>query len=226
MKNSEVIEKEINGIPTATVIWLHGLGADGSDFEPIVPQLKIPVDLGLRFIFPHAPFRSITINNGMTMRAWYDIMSLDRTGVQDEDGIRQSALMVESLIEKENKRGIESERIIIAGFSQGGAIALHSALRCPQRLGGLLALSTYLPLEFTLKNDVIENEKSQSRELPIFLAHGQYDPVIQFNFGVQTRIMLEEMKYSVLWNEYPMDHAVCQDEIKDIGLWISKILMS
>jgi|TARA_B100000767_G_C19708531_1_gene511692 phospholipase/carboxylesterase len=226
LKNSEVIEKEINGIPTATVIWLHGLGADGSDFEPIVPQLKIPVDLGLRFIFPHAPFRSITINNGMTMRAWYDIMSLDRTGVQDEDGIRQSALMVESLIEKENKRGIESERIIIAGFSQGGAIALHSALRCPQRLGGLLALSTYLPLEFTLKNDVIENEKSQSRELPIFLAHGQYDPVIQFNLGVQTRIMLEEMKYSVLWNEYPMDHAVCQDEIKDIGLWISKILMS
>ena len=126
MKNSEVIEKEINGIPTATVIWLHGLGADGSDFEPIVPQLKIPVDLGLRFIFPHAPFRSITINNGMTMRAWYDIMSLDRTGVQDEDGIRQSALMVESLIEKENKRGIESERIIIAGFSQGGAIALQN----------------------------------------------------------------------------------------------------
>ena len=225
MKNNQIIEKEINGIPTATIIWLHGLGADGSDFEPIVPQLEIPVSLGLRFIFPHAPFRPITINGGSTMRAWYDVMILDRGGAQDEDGIRQSALMIGSLIERENKRGIKSERIIIAGFSQGGAVALHTALRYPEKLGGLLALSTYLPLELTLENEVIKNTKSQCRGLPIFLAHGTNDSVIQIDLGKQTRIMLEKMKYSVLWNEYPMVHAVCQDEIKDIGLWISKSLM-
>ncbi len=225
MKNNQIIEKEINGIPTATIIWLHGLGADGSDFEPIVPQLEIPVSLGLRFIFPHAPFRSITINGGSTMRAWYDVMSLDRGGAQDEEGIRQSALTIGSLIERENKRGIKSERIIIAGFSQGGAVALHATLRYPEKLGGLLALSTYLPLELTLENEVIKNKKSQCRGLPIFLAHGKYDPVIQIDLGKQTRIMLEKMKYSVLWKEYPMVHAVCQDEIKDIGLLISKSLM-
>ena len=225
MNKNEVIEKEINGTPTATVIWLHGLGADGSDFEPIVPQLEIPKNLGLRFIFPHAPLRSITINGGMTMRAWYDVMSLDRDGTQDEEGIRQSTLMLESLIEREKKRGITSRRIIIAGFSQGGAIALHTALRYPKKLGGLLALSTYLPLESTLNSEVIENDKSQPRDLPIFLAHGQYDPVIPFDAGKLSRLKLEEMQYSVLWNEYPMDHSVCQNEIKDIGVWISKNLI-
>jgi len=224
LNKNKIIETEINGTPSATVIWLHGLGADGSDFEPIVPQLEIPKILGLRFIFPHAPLRSITINGGMTMRGWYDVMSLNRDGAQDEEGIRQSTLILESLIERERKRGIESNRIIIAGFSQGGAIAIHTALRYPKKLGGLLALSTYLPLESSLKNEVVENERSQPRDLPIFLAHGQYDPVIPFDAGKKSGLILEEMGFPVSWNEYPMDHSVCQSEIKDIGLWISKNL--
>jgi|TARA_B100001094_G_scaffold137874_1_gene133506 phospholipase/carboxylesterase len=224
LNHNDIVEIEINGKPTASIIWLHGLGADGHDFESIVPQLNIPENIGIRFLFPHAPIRPITINGGMPMRAWYDISSLDRQGTQDEKGIRESSLFLESLITREFNRGVNHRRIILAGFSQGGAIALHTALRFPHSLGGLLALSTWLPLENSLKEEVINNKYSQSTEIPIFLAHGQFDPVIALKFGLESKKMLLDMKYSTLWKEYPMDHSVCVEEIKDIGLWISEAL--
>jgi phospholipase/carboxylesterase len=224
LNDNDIVEIEINNKPTASIIWLHGLGADGHDFESIVPQLDISEKIGVRFLFPHAPIRPITINNDMPMRAWYDITSLDRHGAQDEKGIRESSLFLESLITKEVNRGINHEKIILAGFSQGGAIAIHTALRHPRNLGGLLALSTWLPLESSLKDEVITNKNSQSTDIPIFLAHGRFDPVIEFKFGLESKKILTDMKYSVLWKDYPMDHSVCIEEIKDIGLWISNIL--
>ncbi|HJL92891.1 MAG TPA: carboxylesterase [Woeseiaceae bacterium] len=226
-KNSnEAIEKEINGNPLGSVIWLHGLGADGHDFEPIVNELDIPEELGIRFVFPHAPYRPITINGGMNMRAWYDVTSLDRKGAQDEQGIRQSSSYLEKLIDQENKRGIPHNRIIVAGFSQGGAIVLHASLRYPQRLGGLIALSTWLPLESTLEEEVTNNENSQPSDLPIFLAHGKYDPVIPFDFGLESKYLIEKNGYLVNWHEYLIEHSVSQQEIKDIGCWISGVMQA
>ena len=224
--NNQTIEKEINGNPLGSVIWLHGLGADGHDFEPIVNELDIPEKLGIRFVFPHAPYRSITINGGMNMRAWYDVKSLDRKGAQDEQGIRQSGSFLEELIDQENKRGIPHNRIIIAGFSQGGAIVLHTALRYPRRLGGLIALSTWLPLESTFEEEVVNNKNSQPSDLPIFLAHGKYDPVIPFDFGLESKYLIEKNGYSVNWHEYSIEHSVSQQEIKDIGCWISKVMQA
>ena len=223
---NEAIEKEINGNPLGSVIWLHGLGADGHDFEPIVNELDIPEELGIRFVFPHAPYRPITINGGMNMRAWYDVTSLDRKGDQDEQGIRQSSSYLEKLIDQENKRGIPHNRIIVAGFSQGGAIVLHASLRYPQRLGGLIALSTWLPLELTLEEEVANNKNSQPLDLPIFLAHGKYDPVIPFDFGLESKSLIEKNGYSVNWHEYSIEHSVSQQEIKDIGCWISKVMQA
>ena len=177
MQNLQTVEVAATENPDGSVIWLHGLGADGHDFEAIVPQLNLPADLNLRFVFPHAPVRPVTLNGGMAMRAWYDIISLDRNGPVDEDGIRQSAAILGSLVERELERGVAYDKMVVAGFSQGGAIASHFALRFPERLAGLMALSTYLPMQSTLKAEVSGEDNSQPRDLRIFMAHGSFDPV-------------------------------------------------
>ncbi len=216
----ETVEIDNEGPLSGSIIWLHGLGADGHDFEGIVPQLGLPDSLRLRFVFPHAPMRPVTINGGVTMRAWYDILSLDRNGPQDEQGIRNSAAMLVALIEREHERGIPYDQIVVAGFSQGGAIALHAALRYPHRLAGLMALSTWLPLGNTLAAEVVDNEHAQSRELPVFIAHGQFDPMLPVSLGEESRDALTNMKYTVAWHEYPMAHAICAEEIADIRAWL------
>ena len=211
---------------TAAIIWLHGLGADGHDFEPIVPELQLPADMNVRFVFPHAPVRPVTINGGMSMRAWYDIISLDRDGPQDEAGIRDSSELLCQLIEREQQRGIACDRIILAGFSQGGAIASHTALRFEHRLAGLMALSTYLPLTETLQREVVTNPQAQDRALPVFMAHGSFDPVLPMALGAGSRDVLGKLGYTVEWHDYPMAHAVCIEEIRDIRAWLIKVLGS
>ena len=219
----ETIEVETGTDPAGAVIWLHGLGADGHDFEPIVPELGVDELPPLRFVFPHAPIRSVTINGGMAMRAWYDILTLDRGGPQDEAGIRESGAVLEQLIEREHARGIAYEQIVVAGFSQGGAIALHTATRFTRSLGGLMALSTYIPLRDRLEAEVFGNGASQPRELPIFMAHGTFDPVLPVQLGESTRDLLNANGFSVEWYDYPMAHAVCPDEIRHISGWLRKI---
>lgn len=214
----EIVEITSGDSPVASVIWLHGLGADGHDFASIVPQLDLPVQT--RFIFPHAPVRPITVNMGVRMRAWYDILSMERTDSEDGDGICTSALAVGALIEKEIDRGITSEKIILAGFSQGGAIALHTALRYPHRLAGVLALSTYLPLRRTLASE----RSAVNVSIPIFMAHGIYDPVIPKSMALKAKEILLQHGYDVAWHSYPMDHSVCIDEIADISNWLTASL--
>ncbi len=206
-----------------SVIWLHGLGADGHDFEPIVPELALDKQLDLRYLFPHAPVREVTINNGIAMRAWYDIVSLDRGGPQDEDGIRESARQLDELVERELARGVPRERIVLAGFSQGGAIALHTALRQPERYAGLMALSTWLPLGDAFRAEVIDEPGSQPRELPVFIAHGTFDPMLPIALGEATRAALEEAGFRPEWRAYPMAHAVCPEEIRDIRSWLLRV---
>jgi phospholipase/carboxylesterase len=213
---------EINpaGKPSAVVIWLHGLGADGHDFEPIVPELKLPEDLLVRFVFPHAPTRAITINFGMVMRAWYDILGTDVSHRVDTDAILESADHLTALIRRETESGISSERIVIAGFSQGGVIALHTALRHPDRLAGILALSTYLPTA-----DSLPQQASQAnQDTPIMLAHGRLDPLIPIAKGIAARETLAGLHYPVEWFDYPMQHQVCMEEIRDIREWLLKVL--
>jgi phospholipase/carboxylesterase len=212
------------GQPECSVIWLHGLGADGHDFEPVVPELDLRPEPGIRFVFPHAPMRPVTINGGMTMRAWYDIRTFDRDGPQDEAGIRESALLLERLIQRERQRGSSYDRIVVAGFSQGGAIALHAALRFPQRLAGLMALSTWLPLAQSFREEVVDNTNSAARDLPIFMAHGSFDPVLPVEFGKTSRDVLQNAGFSVEWHEYPMGHAVCAEEIGAIRNWLQAVL--
>jgi phospholipase/carboxylesterase len=219
----ECVEIEL-GQPTASVIWLHGLGADGHDFEPIVPELGLSDDAGIRFVFPHAPMRPVTINGGMTMRAWYDIKTFDREGPQDEAGIRESAQLLNWLIERERQRGSDYGRIIVAGFSQGGAIALHTALRFPRRLAGLIALSTWLPLAQAFRVEIAAAPDVVSRELPIFMAHGSYDPVLPLELGKISKEALEHAGFTVEWHEYPMAHAVCPEEIDALRQWLHKVL--
>lgn len=219
----ETVEVLSGAEPAGSVIWLHGLGADGHDFEPIVPELALRGRLELRFVFPHAPMRPVTINAGMTMRAWYDVISLDRGGPQDETGIRESSRMLELLARREHERGIPYEKIIMAGFSQGGAIALHTALRFPHRLAGLMALSTWLPLADRFDKEVVENAAAQSRELPIFMAHGAFDPMLPIALGRHGRETLESAGYRVAWHEYPMAHAVCAEEVADISNWLLSV---
>ena len=221
MQLPEAIEVGPTGNVDGSVIWLHGLGADGHDFEAIVPQLNLPADLNLRFIFPHAPVRPVTINGGMSMRAWYDILSLDRDGPVDEAGIRESAAMLVALIEREHERGVPYENIVVAGFSQGGAIASHCALRFPEKLAGLMALSTYLPLRSTIQNEVADSATAQTKSLPIFMAHGTSDPMLPMHLGTSSRDAMEALGYSVKWFDYPMPHAVCPQEIADISAWLS-----
>ena len=215
----ETIEIETGARPDAAVIWLHGLGADGHDFEPIVPELRLPATLQLRFIFPHAPVRPVTLNQGMRMRAWYDIFQLGG-GAEDEEGIRASEDIVAKLIAAENAKGLPSQRIVVAGFSQGGAIALQTGLRYKERLGGILALSTYLPLSANL-----ENERSDAnRDLPIFMAHGSHDDVIPLARAEQSRKMLVDSGYPVEWHRYPMAHSVCAEDIAAIASFLVKTL--
>jgi phospholipase/carboxylesterase len=200
--------------PVLSVILLHGLGADGHDFAPIVPQLALrrPV----RFVFPHAPVRAVTINGGLQMRAWYDILGWGPAAGEDAVGIRASAALVTSLIDREVARGVAAERIVLAGFSQGGAIALHAGLREPRALGGVLALSTYLPLAATLGAQA----SAANRAVPIFMAHGTADPVLPLELAVQSRAALERLGYTVDFRTYPMAHGVCAAEIAAIAEWL------
>ena len=221
MTAAETVELEIgSGAPSGSIIWLHGLGADGHDFEPIVPELRLPDSLALRFVFPHAPVRPVTINGGMAMRAWFDIYSLDKEGPADEAGIQDSAATLDALIEREKERGIAAHQIIIAGFSQGGAIAMYSALRYPDRLAGLMALSTYLPLQSVLTAEVVDNAPVANQDLPIFMAHGSFDPVLPMQLGRLAADFLDDAGFRVAWHDYPMAHAVCAEEIADIRSWL------
>jgi len=222
----ETVEIDASSEPVGSVIWLHGLGADGHDFEAIVPELQLAGQVDLRFVFPHAPVRPVTINGGMTMRAWYDILTLDRDGPVDEEGIRDSAGMLVGLVEREHERGIPYEKILLAGFSQGGAIASHTAFRFPHRLAGLMALSTYLPLHNRFAAEVVDSANSQSRDLPIFMAHGSFDPVVPMALGKNSQALVARAGYEVEWHDYPMAHAVCGEEIADIRRWLLSVYQS
>jgi phospholipase/carboxylesterase len=212
----DVVEIATGPAPTAAVIWLHGLGADGHDFEPVVPQLLWPDAPDIRFIFPHAPVRPVTINGGMEMRAWYDIVSLTSGRDHDQQGIAQSVNMAAALVGKERDRGIEPDRIVVAGFSQGGAIALQLAIRYPETLAGLIALSSYLLLEHRLENDRHE----ANRNLPVFVGHGTSDPMVPCFMGEALAKRLRDMGHPVEWRSYPMLHAVCPQEIADLSAWL------
>lgn len=216
----ECVEKQTGPQPVASVIWLHGLGADGNDFVPIIPELVRPGERALRFVFPHAPVRPVTINGGYAMRAWYDIVGLDRHSQQDEAGIRASALKIEALIARENQRGIATERIVLAGFSQGGAMAVFTGTRHAQRLGGIVALSCYL-----LGHASFEAQRSVANQrTPIFAAHGSQDPVVAPALGEHLRETLERAGYPLEWHSYPMPHTVSMEEIAAIAAWLRSVL--
>ena len=202
--------------PIGSVIWLHGLGADGHDFEPVVPELRLPAELPLRFVFPHAPVRPVTINGGMQMRAWYDILSLDGEGRSEESSVRESAAALLEMIDTEVASGIEPGRIVLAGFSQGGAIVMHAGLRYPQAVAGLMLLSTYLPVPGAFAAEVKDNASSQPRSVPIFMAHGSFDPMLPLALGRESADTIESAGYTIDWREYPMAHGVCPQEIADI----------
>lgn len=202
--------------PEFSVIWLHGLGADGHDFEPVVPYLGLPPSTAVRFIFPHALMRPVTINNGALMRAWYDISNLSISRGQDESGIRHSAAKIRDLIDREIRRGIPSQKIILAGFSQGGAMALHVGLRFPQKLAGIMALSAYL-----LFPDRLEEEHSEANATTaVFMGHGNHDPMVPLALGQAAREALGSGQWPVEWHTYPIPHSVSQEEIADIGKWM------
>jgi phospholipase/carboxylesterase len=213
---------EINpaGPATACIIWLHGLGADGHDFEPLIPQLDIVDTVGVRVVLPHAPQRAITINGGMRMPAWYDIQSTDFRHGEDNAGIETSAEQLRALIRREIDSGIPARRIVLAGFSQGGAIVLHTGLRYPQSLAGILALSTYLPLADTLATQA----SAANRAVPVMLAHGTQDPVVPLMLALQSRDRLAALGYPVDWRSYDMPHAVCPEEVTDIQSWLQRQL--
>lgn len=212
----DCIEIEPQSPASASVIWLHGLGADGNDFVPIVDELGLGANHDVRFVFPNAPVRPVTINNGMPMRAWYDIKGMAIADKQDAQGIRESAGEVEALIAREVERGIPADRVVIAGFSQGGAIALHSGVRHAQALAGIMGLSTYLPLADTLDVEA----SAANRNVSILMAHGSEDPVVPIRLGQDSRDHLQNAGYEVAWHEYPMQHQVCLPEIATIGRWL------
>jgi phospholipase/carboxylesterase len=216
----DCVELEPETPATASVIWLHGLGADGNDFVPIVPELRLPDSLAVRFVFPHAPERPVTLNGGMRMRAWYDILALDRAAREDAQGIRESQALVGALIEKEKARGIPSERIVLAGFSQGGAIALQTGLRYPDKLAGLMVLSSYLPQ----RDSLVAEASVANRAIPIFMAHGEFDYMLPMPLGSSSRDVLQQNGYAVEWHAYPMEHQVCAEEIRDSAGWLVKAL--
>ena len=201
---------------TAAVIWLHGLGADGFDFVPIVSELRLPASLAVRFIFPHATPRPVTINNGFVMRAWYDIKGFGPERAEDDEGIRESERVVRKYIERQIAQGIAVDKIVIAGFSQGGAIALQTGLRYPQRLAGIMALSTYLPLRASLAQEA----SAANRDVPILMCHGTHDGIVPPALGEGARDILLGMGYQVDWRSYPMAHQVCLEEVMDISRWL------
>ena len=215
----QCVEVETGGAVRSAVIWLHGLGADGHDFEPIVPALGLQGS-GVRFVFPHAPLRAVTINMGLIMRAWFDITDLDFRGRADERGIRESVERVTGLVGRQRAGGIAGGRIVLAGFSQGGAIALHVALRYPETLAGVAALSTCLA-----GGRALESEPGVANAgIPVFQAHGTDDPLIPIERGEETRDRLEALGHPVVWKAYPMQHEVCQEEIADLGAWLRERL--
>jgi phospholipase/carboxylesterase len=213
----ESVEIETTPNPRASVIWLHGLGADGNDFAPLADEIELPV--AVRYIFPHAPAMPVSINGGYVMRAWYDISdaALRR---EDEAGVRASQKSVEALLAREKSRGVAAHRIVLAGFSQGGAIALHAGLRQSERLAGIMALSTYVPLADKLATEA----NRANREVPIFMAHGTADPMIPYERATASRDLLLQQGYALEWHEYRMQHAVCPQEIADIGVWLRRVL--
>jgi phospholipase/carboxylesterase len=206
--------------PEASVIWLHGLGADGHDFVPLVPELRLAASLRVRFVFPHAPVRPVTLNNGYRMRAWYDIMGLAADSPEDSSGVGQASALVDTYISRERARGISANRIAIAGFSQGGAIALYAGLRYAETLAGVLALSTYLPLRDRLAAEA----SAANRQTPILMCHGSQDPVVGLQLGQRSRDVLLNLNFAVQWIEYPMRHELCPAEIQDISHWLARIL--
>jgi phospholipase/carboxylesterase len=218
----ETVEVATGPDPRAAIIWLHGLGADGHDFEPIVPALGLPRAPAVRFVFPHAPLQPVTINGGAVMRAWYDIHDLDGGRRPDEVGLRASQARVERLIAREQGRGVAPARLVLAGFSQGGAIALQTGLRYRERLAGIMGLSTYLPLAHSLEGEA----SAANRGVPIFLAHGAHDPLIPLARARSARDRLRDVGYAPEWHEYPMEHAVCPEEIHDISAWLGRVLQA
>jgi phospholipase/carboxylesterase len=217
VQTSDAVEVTTGANPVGSVIWLHGLGADGHDFEPIVPELRLPADLPLRFVFPHAPVQPVTINGGMAMRSWYDIRSFDSANRADREGLLKSSDRLESLIAREIERGVPADRIVLAGFSQGGAVAMHTALQTQHDIAGLMALSTYMALPDDAAKAV------SRRDLPIFFAHGSLDPVLPLAWGRASADKLIEVGYSIDWHEYPMAHAVCPQEVADISRWLQGV---
>ena len=212
------IEIETGSRPDAAVVWLHGLGADGHDFEPIVPELHLPSQAQIRFIFPHAPVRPVTINGGMEMRAWYDIDP--RAPLAGDDDIRRSAQAIRAIVEEQVARGIATKRIVLAGFSQGGVIALHLGLRYERKLAGIIALSTYLHDAERLVDELTLD----NADTPIFMAHGLGDPMIPVTRAITSREALKRLSYRVEWHEYAMGHGVCLEEIRDIARWLADVL--
>jgi phospholipase/carboxylesterase len=217
----ECVEHDTGPAPTHSVIWLHGLGADGHDFAPIVPELRLPASIAVRFVFPHATVQPVTINGGMAMRSWYDILTPQFVKREDAAGIRESEQAILALIARENARGVPSSNIVLAGFSQGCAMTLHTGIRTPFKLAGLMGLSGYLPL-----GDLAQAEHhSANLDTPIFLAHGTYDPVVAPERAEVSRAKLQELGYQVQWHTYPMPHSVCPEEISDISQFLQSVLV-
>ena len=213
----ETIERETGPDPRWAVIWLHGLGADGNDFVPLIPELVRPDWPAIRFVFPHAPVRPVSINGGAPMRAWYDIRELDLANRADEQGVAESVTQVEALIAREQARGIPASRIILAGFSQGGAVTLAAGLRRSEPLAGLVGLSTYMPTAQGAQAALVDGAQRQ----PVFMAHGSEDPVVPYLAGKQSSALLRRLGFDVDWHVYPMQHSVCGEEIRDLGNWFN-----
>lgn len=220
MQSLKTLQIETQENPDSAVIWLHGLGANGNDFAPIIPQLDLPDRLAIRFIFPHAPLRPITINQGYEMPGWYDVVSHDIVSGEDEQGIVQTSQTISQMCQQQEALGITSNRIILAGFSQGGAIALHCGTRYPNPLAGIMALSTYLPLQASLSREA----HSANKKTDIFMAHGSQDDVVATQFGQRSYQVLKDAGYPIHWHEYAMPHSLCPEETTDIGLWLANRL--
>ncbi len=220
MMELQTLDIETGPAPVASVIWMHGLGADANDFVPAVPMLQLDAGPAVRFVFPNAPERPVTLNGGMRMRAWYDLISIDRDAPEDEAGIRASAAGIEVLIRREQERGIAAEHIVLAGFSQGGALALFTALRYPEKLAGVIALSTYVPIA-----QVVAAEASAVNQgMSIFMAHGQYDDIVPINFARSSRKRLHQAGYNVEWHEYPITHSVLPEELQKVKEFLMQVL--
>lgn len=216
----EHIQIETGPNPTASIIWMHGLGADGNDFVPLVQELDYTGLPAIRFVFPHAQTMPVTINGGYVMRAWYDIVGTDLTRREDENGLRASQQQIEALIAREKERGIPASKIILAGFSQGCAMTLQTGLRHPEKLAGMLCLSGYLPLA----DKTAAERTPESQQVPIFMAHGRQDPVVTINRAEQSRDLLQSLGYDIEWHEYMMQHSLCIEEVRDINAWLRKVL--